>query len=171
MLAGEDGAIGTDWGSTLALPWGLSEGLRLTPAPSLWHTILSAWNSFPTKSWPCEPCVSLRANPVSVLLAGASPSPGCSLTKLFAFSVDSHSAIVFPCLFGSRSTLLLSICMFSSGEDRRAALLASTSHNSHQKVDGWVASTSHRQSPPASLSPVVDQEACHQPPGIQSPRC
>lgn len=28
--------------------------------------------------------------------------------------------------------------------------------------DGWVASTSRRQSPPASLSPGVDQEVCHQ---------
>lgn len=54
MLAGEEGAIGTDWGSTLALPWGLSKCLGLTAAPSLWHTILSAWNSFPAKSWPCE---------------------------------------------------------------------------------------------------------------------
>lgn len=127
---------------------------------------------FPPSLGPVNTCVSLRADPVSVLLAGASPSAGCSLTKLLAFWVDSPSAIVFPCLFGSRSTLLLSICTFSSREDRRAASLASTSHSSpHQKVDGWVASMSRGQSPPASLSPVVDQEACHQPPGIQSPRC
>lgn len=41
-------------GSTLALLCSLSKCLGLAGASCLWYTILSAWNSFPAESWPCE---------------------------------------------------------------------------------------------------------------------
>ena len=114
--------VGCGEAAVLMGGWGLRHCLGLPPAPPLchlskclgptgasclWHTVLSAWSSFPAMSWPCDRlCIPWEPTQYS---AGASPSPGCSLTTSLAFSVGSYSAIVFQCLFGSHSTLFTSI--------------------------------------------------------------